>query len=104
MRLRSALLASALAGTAFAAPVATDGPPRERDCTRWVEPSWTARPAVAPPVAASSGVPSVFADRAPNPDPLLAAGRRPTTVEQLLCEQLNVKDKLDWLIRRWARP
>jgi hypothetical protein len=45
-----------------------------------------------------------YAERAPNADPSLQAPlRRPTSVELLLCEQLNVKDKLDYLIRRLGR-
>ena len=52
---------------------AEPAPPRERDCARWAEASWTARPAVEPPSAAS-GIPSAYADRAPNPDPMLVCG------------------------------
>jgi hypothetical protein len=99
MRLCSVAIASLLGGTALAAPAAAEAPPRERDCTRWVEPSWPARPPAAPASAASS-VPSAFADRAPNPDPMSPVGRRAASLEIVLCEQLNTKDKLDWLIRR----
>jgi len=99
MRLCSVAMASVLGGTPLAAPAAPEAPPRERDCMRWVEPSWPARP-VATPASGASSVPSALADRAPNSDPMSPVGRRAASLEALMCEQLNTKDKLDWLIRR----
>ena len=75
--------------------------PAERDCMRWEAP----RPS-AFDRSDERGAPLVgaYADRMPNAAPALQAPlRRPTSVDLLLCEQLNVKDKLDWLIRRLAR-
>jgi hypothetical protein len=91
---------TAHAATPASMPVAT-GLPFERDCTRWEAPRMSAFDR-----SDERGVPLVgaYAERAPNADPSLQAPlRRPTSVELLLCEQLNVKDKLDWLIRRLAR-
>jgi hypothetical protein len=90
----------------FAATPATPQPPIERDCTRSEAPRTSAFDRVALDRADERGaVPGgAIADRAPNLDPSLhTALRRPTSVELLLCEQLNVKDKLDYLIRRLAR-
>ena len=90
----------ATAATPVLTPVAM-GVPVERDCMRWEAPR-----ASAFDRADERGVPLVgaYAERAPIPDPSLQPSlRRPTSVELLLCEQLNVKDKLDWLIRRMAR-
>ena len=99
------VLASCAAMTAHAttpvlAPVAM-GLPIERDCMRWEAPR-----ASAFDRSDERGAPLVgaYADRMPNADPALQTPlRRPTSVELLLCEQLNVKDKLDYLIRRLAR-
>jgi hypothetical protein len=105
VRMKLSSLAAVLAAGAppAAAPAVGDAPPRERDCLRWVEAlrplraTESASAASAPPGAA----PSAYADRAPNADPaLLASLRRPVSLELLHCEQLNLKDKLDWLIRR----
>jgi hypothetical protein len=100
-------LATTLAAIARPAGAQADAaPPRERDCLRWVE---TLRPLRAPEAAAAASaaaphVPSAYADRLPNADPaLLAALRRPVSLELVLCEQLNLKDKLDHLIRRSGR-
>jgi hypothetical protein len=92
--------AMAHAATPALTPVATDAPV-ERDCMRWDAPRMSAFDR-----SDERGVPAIgaYAERAPNADPSLQAPlRRPTSVELLLCEQLNVKDKLDYLIRRLGR-
>ncbi len=91
---------TARAATPALTPVSM-GVPLERDCTRWEAPRMSAFDR-----SDERGVPLVgaYAERAPNADPSLQSPlRRPTSVELLLCEQLNVKDKLDYLIRRLAR-
>lgn len=92
-----AVVPSALTAT----PAAPLAPPPERDCARWEAPRGSAFDRADDRTQPVLGA---FADRAPNQHPSLQpALRRPTSVEVLLCEQLNVKDKLDFLIRRLAR-
>lgn len=103
VRMTQLSLSAVLAATAPpAAPTAEPAPPRERDCLRWIE---ALRPRVPEATAAASATashaPSAYADRVPNADPaLMASLRRPVSLELLHCEQLNLKDKLDHLIRR----
>ena len=102
MRRLAALAMSAFAQSVLAAtPAAPLQLPLERDCTRWEAPRTSTFDRADDRGQAATGA---FADRMPNLDPTLQpALRRPTSAELLLCEQLNVKDKLDWLIRRLAR-
>jgi hypothetical protein len=102
MRPLRSLAPGALALAAGAALAATEAPPRERDCARWADATST-RPRLAEPEPPASGVPSsVYADRMPNAE-LAPGGRRLVSLELLHCEQLNLKDKLNYLIRSLQR-
>lgn len=103
-RPRRLVPAAALAALAGASVHAADAPPpRERDCARWADGLVVLR-RVAEADPPASGVPaSVYADRVPNLDPAVGAVRRGASLELLHCEQLNLKDKLDYLIRRLGR-
>jgi hypothetical protein len=102
MRALRCLATGAFVLAAGAAPAAVEAPPRERDCARWVEAAAPMRRLPEAEAAASGAPASAYADRVPNVE-LLSAARRPVSLELLHCEQLNLKDKLDLLIRRLAR-
>ena len=112
MRVAQVLAVCSVAGSGAAVAAspphapAAGAPPLERDCARWEAPRNSVFDRGDERYAPLTGV---FAERMPNVDPAYSANpaavaRRPMSIELLvLCEQLNVKDKLDYLIRRLGR-